>query len=118
MPNSIRSITDWVKHPVEQLRFTFDFSRALLPGRLIDSVDLIIIGGDDGNLTVTNLGANASALLDDAGHTIAINQAALIRIAGGTPGHVYTLRCQITDDNPTPSEADIIVCVVALRVEG
>lgn len=119
MPQQIRSVVDWTKHPNEVLRYVFDFSPNLLAGRKINTIeDPIVIKGDDANVTIDILGKSTEALTDDDGNVIPVGEAVLIRIAGGTSGKTYTLTCQITDDNPTPAEADVIVLVVSLHVRN
>jgi hypothetical protein len=118
MAQQIRSENDWTKHPDEVLRYTFDFSPNLLAGRKIASIATIGIVGDDSALSITTIGKTTEEIDDDDGNPIPVGEAVLVRISGGTPGKTYTLSCTITDDNPTPADADVIVLVVPLHIRN
>ncbi len=118
MPQQIRSIHDWTKHPDEKLRFTFDFSPNLLSGRKIASVEAITIGSDDEALTVTSLGVSTTVIDDDEGGTIPIGTAVLVRVEGGTSGRQYDLLCHVKDDNPTEGQEDELVLLVPLHIKS
>lgn len=116
----IRSKFDLTKHRDETIVFLFDFTPHLKSGRLIGSVDGVVIDTNPGNaLTVTSLGITEEATTlpgDPDGVTIATGTAVRVQISGGTSGRDYGLKVTITDDYATSAERDTWVLTAPLHV--
>src|SRR5262245_10659713 len=91
------------KHKEDEPSYGFIFDDVLPSGVTISSVAAPIIttvsGSSTTALSVTGQAANAAAVDDDDGLSVAIGRAARATVTGGTSGCVYNVMIEVTCSN-------------------
>ena len=104
-----------VKHPLESLEMSADFTLLLAPGELLQGAPTIT-GAGDLNTAISGLGLNTAPYLNDAeegGSTVAIGCGVQFRVGvGGVDKTTYALAIAC---GTTLGNTRVVVCLLVIR---